>query len=65
MGDGGVSFLERQQGGMEAALPAQFRLGCPFDVPLRFGIGQGNQAIKGRENGAGGQEEEKRGRGHA
>lgn len=50
MGEGkggwGESFLERQQG-WGGALPAQFRRGCPSDVPLRFGTGHGERGDKG------------------
>lgn len=47
-------------GGVDAALPAQFRRGCPSDVPLRFGTGHGERGDKGerersRRTGGGGE----------
>lgn len=47
--------------GGAATLPAQFRRGCPSDVPLRFGTGQGERGDEGerersRRVGGGGRE---------
>lgn len=48
-------------GGVEAALPAQFRRGWLSDVPLRFGTGQGERGDKGEQ----GRRRRRRRRGHA
>lgn len=42
-----VFFFGETTRGVEAALPAQFRRGCPSDVPLRFGTGHGERGDKG------------------
>lgn len=48
MGESFFFFLERQKGERgNATLPAQFRRGCPSDVPLRFGTGQGERGDEG------------------
>lgn len=51
-GMGVFLFFGETTRGVDAALPAQFRQGCPSDVPLRFGTGHGER----------GDEEEKEGK---
>lgn len=40
-------FFGKTTRGLQAVVPAQFRQGCPSDVPLRFGTGHGERGEKG------------------
>lgn len=60
VGGWGSLFLggRDKKGGVDAALPAQFRRGCPSDVPLGFRTGHGERGDKGERGKE--QEEEER-----
>lgn len=49
--------MAKKGGGVDVALPAQFRRGCPSDIPLGFGTGHGERGDKTGEKGMEEQEE--------
>lgn len=59
-GEGFLGFGEGQKRGVDVALPAQFRRGCPSDIPLGFGTGHGERGDKTGEKGMEEEEEEER-----
>lgn len=50
-GRGFGGFGEGPKRGVDVALPAQFRRGCPSDIPLGFGTGHGERGDKTGEKG--------------
>lgn len=56
-GGWGSLFFGKTTRGLQAVVPAQFRRGCPSDVPLRFGTGHGE---RGEERVMEGEREDRR-----